>query len=85
MHPHRLVFLIAKDKATLGIGNLFTADCGEGDLRMRTTGIQVADDAIGGLCPGEEVASVEGDIDGNALQANANQGKKQAQQNRPDA
>ncbi|WVV47692.1 hypothetical protein THH46_26620 [Pseudomonas sp. NA13] len=52
---------------------------------MRATGIQVADDAIGGLCPGEEVMSVEAEIDGNAQQANANQAKKQAQQYRPDA
>ncbi|MOA50641.1 hypothetical protein D3C78_1736860 [compost metagenome] len=78
MHPHRLVLLITEDKTALGVGDFFTADGGEGDLRMRTTGIQVADDAIGDLCPGEEVPTVEGEIDGNAQQANANQRKKQA-------
>ncbi|KIH82736.1 hypothetical protein UCMB321_3513 [Pseudomonas batumici] len=52
---------------------------------MRTTGIQVADDAIGGLCVGEEFASFKSEIDGNAQQADTNQGKKQTLQYLPDA
>jgi hypothetical protein len=45
----------------------------------------MADDAIGGPCAGKEVAVVGREIDGNAQQADADQGKKQAQQYLPDA
>jgi len=51
---------------------------------MRTTGIQVADDAIGGLCAVEKLASLKREIDGNAQQTDTNQGKQQAQQYLPD-
>src|SRR5450830_1923608 len=85
IHPHWLILLVAEDKATLGVGDFFATAGGEGDLRMRTTGIQVADDAIGGLCVGEEFAPIKREIDGNAQQYETDQGKKQSLQYLPEA
>ncbi len=51
---------------------------------MRSTGIQVTDDAIGDLCVSQELAAIQGEIEGNAQQANTDQGEKQAQQYLPD-
>lgn len=45
---------------------------------MRATGIQVADDAVGALGTGEELAAFEGEIGGDDQQADADQGKQQA-------
>src|SRR5450830_902626 len=85
IHPHRLILLVAEDKAALGVGDLFTTAGGEGNFRMRTASIQVADDAIGGLCVSEEFASIKREIDGNAQQDDTNQGKEQTLQYLPEA
>ncbi|WP_172679570.1 hypothetical protein [Pseudomonas sp. Pf153] len=68
----------------LGIRYFFASSRGKGDFRMRSTGIQVTDDAIGDLCVSQELAAIQGEIEGNAQQANTDQGEKQAQQYLPD-